>query len=320
MNRGAGAQNIFLHNKHREFFLSLLNDVTEIYSIEIHAYCLMNNHYHLLAKTPLANLSKAMRHLNSVYTRHFNKSEKRDGSLFRGRYKSIVVSGFKYLLDVSRYIHLNPVKANIIKKPEKYYWSSHKNYIIKNNKEKWLHTEKILSYFKKPNRHTKYKTFVNEGIMQDDLDKLYQDIKLPVILGDEQSKIILDRMVKQSLYSNEIPDVNKICNEYSLNDLCELTLRYYSINDKKFWYKYSRKNVKYKRIFMYIARYACKYSLKEIAQFCGNITYSNVSLAIKLFKNNLRKNRQLQKDVAKITEMVNNPSRAKIIQNSRLKT
>jgi REP element-mobilizing transposase RayT len=303
MNRGACAQNIFLCNKHRKIFLSLLEDITEIYSIEIHAYCLMGNHYHLLIKTPLANLSRAIRHLNSTYTQRFNKIEGRDGSLFRGRYKSIVVSGFKYLLDVSRYIHLNPVKANIVKKPEGYYWSSYKNYITQNN-NKWLYTEKLLSYFKKPNCHLKYETFVHEGIIQNDLDKLYQDIKLPVILGNEQSKIILERMVKQSLYSNEISSVNEIRDRYSLDNLYFLIAHYYNLDTVKLKHKYRREMIFYQRIFMYIARYVCKYTLKEITVFFGNTTYSNISYATTHIKNALRKNRQLQKDVMKITSII----------------
>ena len=118
MNRGVDRQPIFLHDAHRESFLSLLSDISRSYQVEIHAYCLMNNHYHLLVRTPLGNISRAMRHLNGVYTQRFNSMEKRDGSLFRGRFKAILVEADEYLLRLSRYIHLNPVAAKLVKRAQ----------------------------------------------------------------------------------------------------------------------------------------------------------------------------------------------------------
>lgn len=96
MNRGACRQPIFSSNKHREIFLELLAEIVQIFKIEIHAYCLMDNHYHLLIQTPFANLSKAMRHLNSVYTIRYNKMDGKDGALFRGRFKSNLVEDNGY--------------------------------------------------------------------------------------------------------------------------------------------------------------------------------------------------------------------------------
>src|SRR5439155_8808363 len=114
---------------HRKYFLNLLGEISDIYGIEIHAYCLMSNHYHLLIHTPRANISDAMRHLNSRYTQHVNNSMDRDGSLFRGRYKAIIVSAEDYLLSVSRYIHRNPIEAKIVKNLTSYKWSSYPAYL-----------------------------------------------------------------------------------------------------------------------------------------------------------------------------------------------
>ena len=98
---------------HRIVFLNLLSEIHRRYRVEIHCYCLMDNHYHLLIRTPLANLSRAMRHLDGIYTQRFNRQTRTDGPLFRGRYKSILVECDNYLLQLSRYIHLNPVQAKI---------------------------------------------------------------------------------------------------------------------------------------------------------------------------------------------------------------
>ena len=114
MNRGLERRNIFLNNQHRKTFLNLLSEVSERFKVDIHAYCLMNNHYHLLLTTHLANLDLVMRHLNSIYTLRFNRDVKRDGTLFRGRYKSILIERERYFLNVSRYIHKNPSSAKIV--------------------------------------------------------------------------------------------------------------------------------------------------------------------------------------------------------------
>ena len=111
MNRGSNRQLIFTRDEHRLIFLQLLEEIVVKYKLEIHAFCLMGNHYHLLVNTPFANLSRVMRHLNGVYTQKFNLLEQRDGPLFRGRYKAILVENEDYLLQVSRYIHLNPVSV-----------------------------------------------------------------------------------------------------------------------------------------------------------------------------------------------------------------
>jgi putative transposase len=108
MNRGAGRRLIYRSSRHRDTFLRLLAEVTELFAVEIHAYCMMGNHYHLLTRTPRANLGRAMRHLNGVYTQRFNLTCGTDGPLFRGRYRSVLVAADTHLLQVSRYIHRNP--------------------------------------------------------------------------------------------------------------------------------------------------------------------------------------------------------------------
>lgn len=120
MNRGAARQNVFHKLKDFNSLLELIEEVVMRYGIEVHAYCLMSNHYHLLIRTLVTNLSRAMRHLNGLYTQRYNRSRQIDGPLFRGRFKSILVDADCYLLQLSRYIHLNPVVAMITQKPEEY--------------------------------------------------------------------------------------------------------------------------------------------------------------------------------------------------------
>lgn len=144
MNRGTDRGSTFSEDSHYKLFLTVLEESTSRFGIEIHSYCLMNNHYHLLVKTPLANLSRAMRHIDGVYTLRYNRLMQRDGPLFRGRYKSIVIDAENYLIAVSRYIHRNPVEANICKSVGDYKWSSYAAYIGEVIKPEWLFVQELL--------------------------------------------------------------------------------------------------------------------------------------------------------------------------------
>ena len=199
MNRGASHRNIFLSDKQRIEFLSLLEEITLTYDVEIHAYCLMGNHYHLLLHTPRGNLSEAMRHLNSKYTRFFNKHKKRDGSLFRGRYKSIIISGENYLLAVSRYIHLNPLQANLVDDLNKYPWSSYPAYIDMTTPPDWLKMNTVLRRFKrKQKKPLSYEDFVKLD-NDEKTTAFYNTTNIAPVLGNKDyCNKVFEQLKKQS--------------------------------------------------------------------------------------------------------------------------
>src|SRR5512136_3371563 len=118
----------FKRQRDREKFLEYLASATERYGAAIHAYCLMSNQYHLLLETPGGNLSQIMRHINGAYTTYFNVKRKRAGHLFQGRYKAILIEADEYLLELTRYIHLNPVRCGMVSRPEEHKWSSYNDY------------------------------------------------------------------------------------------------------------------------------------------------------------------------------------------------
>ena len=116
MNRGRRGENIFADIDDHKAFIALLQETLEIVNLRIAAFCLRSNHYHILVQTPAGNLSRAMRHVNGVYTQRYNRSQNIDGQLFRGRYKSVLVEEDSHLLELLRYIHRNPVRAHICNK------------------------------------------------------------------------------------------------------------------------------------------------------------------------------------------------------------
>lgn len=111
MNRGRRHEDIFTVKRDYELFVDLIRESVDMWDVNIAAYCLMPNHYHMLIQTPLGNITRVMRHINGVYTQRYNRKHGEDGQVFRGRYKSILVHGDSYLLQLLRYIHRNPVKG-----------------------------------------------------------------------------------------------------------------------------------------------------------------------------------------------------------------
>ena len=183
MNRGNARQVVFRDRHDYETFLTLLQGSAELWEIKLHAYSLMPNHYHLLIETPLGNLSRAMRHINGVYTQRYNRHHKRDGHLFRGRYKAILVEDDAYLVELVRYIHQNPVASKLVKEPEAHAWTSHRHY-LKDGKAPWLSTDCMLSYFgnKAHLARRKLHEFVMAGVPEP-LKKRLDGARLPSVLS-----------------------------------------------------------------------------------------------------------------------------------------
>jgi putative transposase len=163
-SRGNEKKDVFKSRRDREKFLEYLASATARYGALIHAYCLMSNHYHLLLETPGCNLSQIMQHINSAYTTYFNIKRKRAGHLFQGRFKAILVEADEYATELSRYIHLNPVRAGIAGNPVDYPWSSYRSYVGRDNAPEWLKREFIFGYFGKraTDAMKNYRAFVEE--------------------------------------------------------------------------------------------------------------------------------------------------------------
>jgi REP element-mobilizing transposase RayT len=147
MNRGVDRADVFFDDNGRVQFGQRLADIHERFGVETHAYCLMDNHYHLLQHCPNGGLSEAMQHLGSIYTRHVNDRLGRDGPLFRGRFHSRLVTSDAQLLATVRYIHRNVLDLPGVESVDTYRWSSHRTYLGHRTRPPWMRVETVLSMF-----------------------------------------------------------------------------------------------------------------------------------------------------------------------------
>jgi putative transposase len=185
-SRGNEQKAVFKSRPDREKFLEYLESSVQRYNAIIHAYCLMDNHYHLLLETPDGNLSRIMAHINGAYTMYFNIKRKRFGHLLQGRYKAILVEADEYAKELSRYIHLNPVRANIVKLPEEYEWSSYSYYTGKKKAPEWLKLDFILGYFGKKlsDSQKNYRNFVTV-LINNKYESPLKDVVSSTLLGTQ---------------------------------------------------------------------------------------------------------------------------------------
>jgi len=201
MNRGNAGGEIFVSRKDKEKFTEYFGKSVERFSIIIHTYCLMSNHYHLLIETPQPNLSQAIQWLNVSYAAYHNRKHRRSGHLFQGRFKSVLVDADEYLKHLSRYIHLNPVRAKIVQKPEEYRCSSYPAFIGKTKVPEWLETGWLLWSFgkKKKAAMQNCKAFV-DGVDSETLESPAKDIVGGFILGDSD---FVNRAVIKTFFANK---------------------------------------------------------------------------------------------------------------------
>jgi len=200
--RGDRQESIYEDNQDRQHFIELLGQVIIQGNWICHAYCLMDNHFHLMIETPDGNLAKGMRQLNGVYTQSSNLRHHRVGHLFQGRYKAILVDRDAYLLELARYTTLNPVRAGMVKHPGNWPWSSYRAMVGAAKSPPWLTTQAILDLFSKKQAlaRKKFQRFVAEGI---DNESIWKNLNRQIYLGSDR---FIERM--QAKLEKESRDVN----------------------------------------------------------------------------------------------------------------
>ena len=304
MNRGRRAEAIFLGKKDYTGFIDLLKETVDMWNLRISAYCLLKNHYHLLVQTPDANLSRCMRHIDGVYTQRFNRAHHKDGQLFRGRYKSILVDADSYVMELTRYIHRNPIKAGIVKRMEKYPWSSHHGYLSDSKKWDWLHKDFLLSMFSDNRREAvkRYKEFVDSD-SPDEINEILGRKKWPATLGSERFIEWVKKTFSAEKRHLEVPQSRSLAPE--VQRIKEEVCRLYNVEEKTLMEARRGITNEPRNMAVYLMRNLRGDSLEQIGREFKMAKYSTVSSVIERTRDQISKNRKLKKQVETLKEGIN---------------
>ena len=303
MNRGAGNRNVFDDDNHRHCFMGLLGDLQRMFHVQTHAYCLLDNHYHLLLHTPDGNLQRAMRHLNGVYTQRYNRLRSTDGPLFRGRYKALLIDVDEYLLNVSRYVHLNPVEAGVVEQAENYPWTSYAAYIGEAPAPAWLVTGKTLGLIGVRRVRERYRAFVEAGADEETI-QFFARKKLQPVLGGEAFRA---RVLTGIAQNEEIPETRWPERIPSMSVIVGAVAKASRVDEGNVLRTprgRGRLNLA-RQIAMYISRRHYGIPLAEIAR-CFNLThYGSVSAVVSRFGKALESDPDYVQLVKRIVKDIN---------------
>jgi len=308
MNRGRRREKIFLSQSDYETFIKVLKEAVDGWNLKIAAYCLMPNHYHLLAQTPDGNISRCMRHINGVYTQRFNRLYKKDGQLFRGRYKAVLVDADSHLLEVLRYIHRNPLRASMVKNLNDYPWSSHKGYLSNAKKWGWLDKNFLQSLLSdnKSRQRAAYLDFVSQGEPKD-IERFYSLKNLPSILGGDSFKDWIKDKFKHLSFQVEIPGSRSL--RRTAEDIVSVVCDYFKVTEEELYFsKRGTENLP-RDVAIYLVRHHCRETLADVGQHFAINNYSTVSSAIERIKARKDKDKVLQKHLKIIAEKISKGQR-----------
>lgn len=308
MNRGNAGEDIFKNDRDREKFLEYLCIAKERFSLIIHTYCLMTNHYHLLIETPKPNLSKAIQWLNISYATYFNRKRQRKGHLFQGRFKSILIDADEYLTYLSRYIHLNPVRAKMTETASAYRWSSYSSFIGKASPPEWLETAYLILNFGKQKKKAiqNYKSFV-EDIDLHSIENPEKYLIAGFILGDNNFiNWVKETFLADREENEEMPQLKKLMRQNSPDQVVEQLCKFYNC-EKRYIIQKGRKKNRIRDIAIYLVRQCCDLSCKEIGAYFGGVSGAAVTLRCNYLTKEMKNDTRLCKEISKVKKaMLNN--------------
>ena len=294
-SRGNERKTVYLNNRDREKYLSYLESAHERYGAMIHAYCLMGNHYHLLLETPRGNLSQILHHINGAYTTYFNIKRERSGHLFQGRFKGILVDKDEYCKELSRYIHLNPVRAGMVKTPLEYPWSSYPYFAGRDHKPNWLTTELVLDDFggEEKRGFRRYREYVEKGVTNE-IENPLKGVIASAFLGSKEfiNRIREEYLEKKKIDTRNISEIKRIQKWPSLEEI-----------EKTVEKRISREDGLFRKICIYVSHQYSGLGLEEVGRYFG-MKAGTISQLSRRFKETIQKDKALGQMIEDIKKAV----------------
>ena len=280
-SRGNEQRDIFWENHDRESFLACLGEMSARFEVDVFAYVLMDNHYHILLRTNRANLSKAMQWIGTTYTRRFNNKHVRSGHLFQGRFKSIIVQNDAYLRQLSYYIHRNPLRAGKVNRLAVYPWSSYPAYAYDKPHPKWLNLEVILSQFGKKKRHRRYRERAQRYAKEE--KRLWENFHHGLFLGTHAFVETLKSTYLSDSAHAEVPQQASLLRSDNPKMLLKKAAQILTCNlkDYRISLRISEKDKDNRDLLIYLLWETGLYKNQEIGELFG-LTYSSISRRVNL--------------------------------------
>jgi REP element-mobilizing transposase RayT len=304
LSRGNERQNIVTNDDDRKLFLATAGEMTERFEIDLFAYVLMDNHYHFLFRTNRANLSRSMQWFGATYTKRFNLRQNRSGHLFQGRFKNMLVQNDAYLLQLSYYIHRNPLRAGMVRRLADYKWSSYRAYAYGQSNPDWLNTEVLLSQFiNVKDQNQAYRENIRK--YSKEKQRVWEDLRHGIFVGTEKFVKKIKKRYLPDVPHAELPDQKRVIKDVNIESVlskaagilnCDLDLCRESTRISK--------SVKADRdLLIYIVWQLGVATNQEIGEKIG-LTYSAVSQRVRVIKELLNKDKEIERKYRRIKSQI----------------
>jgi REP element-mobilizing transposase RayT len=317
--RGNERREIFRDKEDRNIFFKLLDRSLDTFEVQLAAYACMPNHFHLLVCTPKGNLSEFMRHFNISYTGAFNRKYHRSGHLYQGRYKAFLIDADNYLLEVSRYVHLNPLRMKS-KEPQEKRWqdlmqndsTSIPGYMNQRNRKEFVYYTIVLDYFGGDNRKSRneYKKFIEEGFRKEVASPLEKGKGTGIVGKEDFIEEIKQLFVKDKKSSREQPALRELEKGITPNELIDWYIELAGIKREEL-IKKGRQSMERAMLMEMLYRF-CRITQPEIGKLLGGIDYSAVSQARKRMQLKIQNEAEWKNKFNDIQNKLNQISRIKI--------
>lgn len=278
MNRGNAGEHVLSGDDDKQFFLDCLQRAADRFAFRIHTYCLMDNHYHLVVETPEPNLSQAMQLFNVTYASWYNRQHQRNGHIFQGRFKALLVDADAYLTVLSRYIHLNPVRARRVTDPQEYSWSSCRDFLGQRRAPEWLSTDVILEslHSERSKAIELYGAYLTENAIP--AANPQQEAVAGFILGraDFFERIKQDFLAERE-DSNEIPQLRQL-KKITSDSIVAAVAEFFGESSEVIRCKGNRRSTA-RLVAIGLARKYCRMNGKELGNFFGGVTGAAITMA-----------------------------------------
>ena len=298
-SRGNLRDRIFFKDRDKEKFLEILMRTRKRYGYVLHAYALMDNHYHLMIETPKGNLSQIMQNINTSHTVYMNRKYRRNGHLFQGRFKGILVDKDDYLLELSRYIHLNPVRARIVDRPEQSRWTSYRYFIHGPLDNGVVHLGDTLQHFSDQAAAAmrEYKAFVEAGLVEkgSPLDQA----EAGILLAGQSFAEKVKQLLQSRKQDDEIPDLKRLKDAVPIAHVIAACCAYF--NKKPDDLLHRRRAIRERRIAIYLSKVLSGKKHRDVGDHFG-IKAAAVSNALKEIEARLETENDLKEAVRAIRQ------------------